>query len=361
MCSWLFGEVKLGKKTKPTAIDLFCGCGGLTLGLKQAGFNVIGAVEIDSLAVETYKANHPEVHVWQRDIQGLTIGWVKRKLDIKKGQLDLLAGCPPCQGFSTMRTLNGGYEIEDERNDLIYEFLRFVKELEPKAIMMENVPGLAKDKRFEEFCEELKELGYILNYDVLDAADYGVPQRRKRLILLASKRRKIEFAKKARCKRTVFDAIGELPVAGKSGDELHDLPERRTEKVKRVIRMIPKNGGGRMKLGKKWQLACHKRCDGFKDIYGRMAWDKVAPTITSGCTNPSKGRFLHPKENRAITLREAALLQSFPKNYHFDASLGKGIIAEMIGNALPPEFIRIHTKRVKILLNKWNRRWALKK
>ncbi len=334
------------KKKKPKAIDLFCGCGGLTLGLKQAGFEVIGAVDNDNLAVKTYKVNHPEVHVWERDIQGLTVGWVKRKLQLKKGELDLLAGCPPCQGFSTMRTLNGGYEISDERNDLIYEFLRFARELAPKAVMMENVPGLQKDKRFKKLCKELESEGYIVNQDVLDAADYGVPQRRRRLILLAGRNGKIEFAKKAKCKRSVFDAIGNLERAGNSGDKLHDLPERRTEKVKKLIRMIPKNGGSRNDLGKRRQLACHKKCDGFNDVYGRMAWDKVAPTITSGCTNPSKGRFLHPQENRAITLREAALLQTFPKRYYFGLDEGKGAGAVMIGNALPPEFIKRQANNV---------------
>jgi len=329
-------------KKKPKAIDLFCGCGGLTLGLKKAGFHVIGAVDNDNLAVETYKVNHPEVHVWERDIQGLTVGWVKRKLGLRKGKLDLLAGCPPCQGFSTLRTLNGGYEIDDEQNDLIYEFLRFVKELAPKAVMMENVPGLQRDKRFKKFCKELEKLGYRVKHEVLNAADYGVPQRRKRLILLAGRNGNIKFAKKARCKRTVFNVIGDLPPAGESRSKLHNLPERRSKKVLSLIKKIPKDGGSRKDLGKRRQLACHKKCDGFKDVYGRMAWDKVAPTITSGCTNPSKGRFLHPEEDRAITLREAVLLQGFPRSYRFDVEAGKGAIAEMIGNALPPEFIRRH-------------------
>jgi len=338
------------RKRKPKAIDLFCGCGGLTLGLKQAGFQVIGAVDNDSLSVETYKVNHPEVHVWERDIQGLTIGWVKRKLELRKGELDLLAGCPPCQGFSTMRTLNGGYEINDERNDLIFELLRFVKELAPKAVMMENVPGLQKDRRFKKLCKELESEGYIANEDVLDAADYGVPQRRRRLILLAGKGKKIEFAKQAK-KRTVRWAIGKMPPAGTSGDELHDLPERRTERVQRLIQKIPKNGGSRNDLPNRYRLECHKRCNGFKDVYGRMAWDKVAPTITSGCTNPSKGRFLHPTKNRAITLREAALLQTFPKDYYFPTDKGKGKVALMIGNALPVEFIQVHSCNIYEYLN----------
>lgn len=338
------------QKKKPKAIDLFCGCGGLTLGLKQAGFEVIGAVDNNNLAVKTYKANHPEVNVWERDIKELTVGWVKRKLGLRKGELDLLAGCPPCQGFSTMRTLNGGKKIRDGRNKLILKFQRFVEELLPKAVMMENVPGLRKNKLFKKFCKKLKDLGYTINHDVLNAADYAVPQRRRRLILLASRNGKIEFAKKAKCKRSVFDAIGNLERAGSSGDKLHDLPENRSEKVKRLIQGIPKNGGSRNDLPKRYRLECHKKCNGFKDVYGRMAWEKPAPTITSGCTNPSKGRFLHPEEDRAITLREAALLQTFSKRYNFNADIGKGKISEQIGNALPPEFIKRHSKNIYNLI-----------
>lgn len=333
------------KKKKLKAIDLFCGCGGLTLGMKQAGFEVIGAVDNDHLAVETYKANHEDVEVWEEDITTLTVGEVKKRLNLKEGELDLLAGCPPCQGFSTMRTLNGGKRIRDGRNKLIEDFQRFVEELLPKAVMMENVPGLRKNKRFKSLCRILKKLGYIVNHDVLNAADYGVPQRRKRLILLAGKRKKIEFAKKTK-KKTIAHAIKDMPRQSESGDPLHDYKERRSEKVKRLIKRIPKDGGSRKDLGKRYQLKCHKRCDGFKDVYGRMAWEKPAPTITSGCTNPSKGRFLHPEKNRAITLREAALLQSFPKDYKFNVSIGKGKIAELIGNALPPLFIKEHSKNI---------------
>lgn len=333
------------KQKKPKAIDLFCGCGGLTLGMKQAGFEVIGAVDNDHLAVETYKANHEDVEVWEEDITTLTVGEVKKRLNLKEGELDLLAGCPPCQGFSTMRTLNGGKRIRDGRNKLIEDFQRFVEELLPKAVMMENVPGLRKNKRFKSLCRILKKLGYIVNHDVLNAADYGVPQRRRRLILLAGKGKKIEFAKKTK-KKTVAHAIKDMPRQSESGDPLHDYKERRSEKVKRLIKRIPKDGGSRKDLGKRYQLKCHKRCDGFKDVYGRMAWKKPAPTITSGCTNPSKGRFLHPEKNRAITLREAALLQSFPKDYKFNVSIGKGKIAELIGNALPPLFIKEHSKNI---------------
>ena len=134
---------------KPTAIDLFCGCGGLSLGLKQAGFNVVGAVDIDPLAIETYKANHTGTTVWQTDIQNLRISDVKKQL--KLNRIDLVAGCPPCQGFSSMRTLNGSKRILDRRNDLIFQFLRFIRAFQPKVVMLENVPGLAEDRRIKEF------------------------------------------------------------------------------------------------------------------------------------------------------------------------------------------------------------------
>lgn len=330
------------KKKKPKAIDLFCGCGGLTLGLKQAGFEVIGAVENDHIAIETYKANHKQVKVWEEDIKGLKVGEIKRRLGLKNGELDLLAGCPPCQGFTNMKTLNGKRRIVDKRNTLIREFWRFVEGLEPKTVMLENVPGLKKYWRFKLFLRDLKKLGYHTNFDVLNANDYGVPQRRRRLILLAGKEKKIEFAKKTKIK-TVAQAIKRFPRQGESGDPLHDYKERRSDKVKSLIKKIPKDGGSRKELGKRSQLKCHKKCDGFKDVYGRMAWKKPAPTITGGCTNPSKGRFLHPEENRAITLREAALLQTFPKSYYFNVGAGKGKNAELIGNALPPTFIKKHS------------------
>ena len=146
---------------------------------------------------------------------------------------------------------------------------------------------------------------------------------------------------------TVNDAIGAVPVPGKSGDKLHDLPERRSERIKALIRDIPKDGGSRKDLPFAKQLKCHQRNDGFSDVYGRMSWGAPSPTITSGCSNPSKGRFIHPEQDRAITLREAALLQSFPTTYRFDVTLGKEGAALMIGNALPPEFIRRHAQEIK--------------
>lgn len=330
---------------KPIAVDLFSGCGGLTLGLKQAGFRVLGAVEIDPLAVETYKANHKSVKVWKQDIRKVQAVDMARRLKLRRGQLDLLAGCPPCQGFSTLTTLNGHTDQDDPRNDLVLQFLRFVRAFRPKAIMMENVPGLAKDARLERFLSALTAMGYQCSYNVLDAAKYGVPQRRRRFILLAGYRKSISFGKPSPEIRTVREALRGLGRQVRH-DPLHTLPQKRSEKVKRLIASIPKNGGSRLDLGAELQLACHQSCDGFKDVYGRMAWDDVAPTITGGCFNPSKGRFLHPVRNRAISLREAAVLQSFPATYSFSLKKGKCATAQMIGNALPPEFIKRHAENI---------------
>ena len=323
-----------------TAIDLFSGCGGLSLGLVQAGFRVLGAVEIDQTAADTYKSNLKGVVVKRVNISDLPANALMHELNLHRGALDLLAGCPPCQGFSNLRTRNGAANNRDPRNNLVREMLRFTRVFRPKAIMMENVPALQGRKPFRQLCDRLRALGYEVTWDVKDVARFGVPQRRRRLILLAGHGFQIPFARESPRLRTVRDAIAGLPKAGLSRDRLHDIPERRKARILRLIRDIPKDGGSRLDLPQGRQLACHKRCDGFSDVYGRMAWDDVAPTITSGCFNPSKGRFLHPSEDRAITLREAALLQSFPKSYRFPSTAGKEEIALMIGNALPPEFIR---------------------
>jgi len=326
-----------------TAIDLFCGCGGLSLGLEQAGFRVIGAIDDDPLAVDSYKLNHKDTDAWVGDLSTLTTSNVKRRLGIRKGELDLLAGCPPCQGFSTLRSLNGGRKITEAKNDLVFDFLRFVVDLRPRAVMMENVPGLAVDERMQSLSDELKRLGYKGTARVLDAAEFGVPQRRRRMIYLATRgRRPIPFPPPGTKRVTVHDVIAALPKAGSSGDPLHDVSETRSQKVTELVKRIPKDGGSRRDLGDDQQLDCHKRTNGFYDVYGRMAWLEVSPTITGGFVNPSKGRFLHPAEDRCITLREGALLQGLPPDYAFSFDRGKYAVAQMIGNALPPEFIRRH-------------------
>jgi DNA (cytosine-5)-methyltransferase 1 len=331
------------------AVDLFAGAGGMTLGLKRAGFDVRAAVELEPLAVETYLANHPDVAVFRGDIRLIPPEVVLAWLGLGPGELDLVAGCPPCQGFSTITTLNGKRQVEDERNDLVHTYGHYISVMQPRSVLMENVPRLRDDPRMHSLLATLEGLGYVVNdaVRILNAADFGVPQRRRRLVLLAAQGSKVAFsAPTATAKKTVRDAIGSLAKPGKSGDPLHDLPERRSAEVRSLIRRIPADGGGRLDLDKDEQLVCHQDFDGFKDIYGRMAWDKPSPTITGGCANPSKGRFLHPKEHRAITLREAALLQGFPADYYFSLRRGKFPAAAMIGNALPPAFVEAHASEL---------------
>jgi DNA (cytosine-5)-methyltransferase 1 len=335
-------KIKKRNKRTLTAVDLFSGCGGLSCGLIEAGFSVSAAVEIDPKAQATYKLNHPDVRLYEQDIRQLDPDQVMKDIGLKAGELDLLAGCPPCQGFSRLRTKNQKTSVKDHRNNLVVDFLRFVQVMRPKTVMLENVPALAKDGRFTRMRNQLTALGYEAVVHVLDAADYKVPQRRKRLIMLASRVHQPEIAPKSGVRITVRQALAGVGAPSKTTDSLHAVRENRTPAVRQLIALIPKNGGSRSDLGEKYQLDCHKKHSGFYDVYGRMAWDDVAPTITSGCHNPSKGRFLHPSYNRTITLREAALLQGFPKEYLFDVSHGKEAIALMIGNALPPPFISAH-------------------
>jgi len=329
---------------KFTAVDLFSGCGGLSLGLKDAGYRVLAAVEIDPKAQRTYELNHGDVPLIKGDIRKLSASELFRVTGLRKGQLDLLAGCPPCQGFSTLRARNGKNAAPDARNDLIDEFSRLALALRPKLVMMENVPALAKFDKFKALIENLETAGYTTRVEVLDVSAFGVPQRRKRLILSASRIGNPRLAEPLPVKVTVRQAIAKLKEAGKSGDLLHDsLSTKRSAKVQAIIEAIPRDGGSRHSLPPSLVLACHLNSSGFNDVYGRMRWDDVAPTITSGCGNPSKGRFIHPVENRPITLREAAILQGFPFGYKFDVAHGKESIALMIGNALPPPFIAKHS------------------
>jgi DNA (cytosine-5)-methyltransferase 1 len=333
-----------------SVIDLFAGAGGLSTGLKSAGFKIIGAVEADATSAATYQMNHPNTKMFLSDIRKVTGTSLLKELDIVRGELDLLTGCPPCQGFSTLRTKRRNVAEFDPRNELVFEILRLTRSIRPQSIIFENVPGFTLDQRFRKFCEELSKCGYSTKHAVLDATNYGVPQRRRRLVLLCLRNSRPiphnwSFPLKSEIK-TVRDSISHLPSAGKSGDLLHDFPEQRSPNVMERIKAIPKDGGSRKDIPPELALRCHLETDGYTDVYGRMAWDKVSPTITSGCTNPSKGRFLHPNENRAITLREAALLQTFPQKYKFDLSRGKGNVSRQIGNAFPPKLIEPIARRL---------------
>ena len=333
---------------KPHALDLFCGCGGLTAGLREAGFWVRGAVDIDPIALECYKLNHPRTKTLREDVATLRAADLEFAFDIQKYQLDLLAGCPPCQGFSSMTTRNGNRVVNDPRNALVREYRRLALGLRPKAILLENVPGLVEALEFSDFVQALEKHGYVVEWGLLNARWFGVPQRRRRLILMAGRGFRIELPRPTTHESvSVRTAIGDLPLAGKSGDPAHDHGESRSPRVRDLICRIPRNGGSRMALGEANQLRCHRGFGGFKDVFGRMAWDDPAPTITGGAVNPSKGRFLHPYEDRSITLREAAILQSFPATYKFVMDRGKGPNAQLVGNAIPPALAKIQGLRIR--------------
>lgn len=329
------------------AIDLFAGCGGMTEGLFAAGYKVVAAVEIDHNAARTYRVNHEQrkVVLYEADIRQVDPDNIRQLLGDEP--LHLLAGCPPCQGFSTMRRKNKRGAKRDTRNRLVWEYVRFVEALMPITIMLENVPALAEYTEFKRAVARLKRSGYIISYKRVNVAHYGVPQRRKRLVLVGSLLGTLEPAAGNTRTVTVRAAIGNMPLPQDSNDPLHRMFPHHTEQIQEQIRLTPHDGGSRLDLPEKYILPCHRKEGiGFKDVYGRLAWDKVSSTITGGCLNPSKGRFLHPEQDRCISAREAAMLQTFPQEYIFPIDLPRSAIALMIGNALPPAFCKIQAKRI---------------
>ena len=329
------------------SIDIFSGVGGLTEGMHQADFKTKLAFEIDEIASKVYRLNHPNTTVITKDIRKVSIAEIKRKLNGKK--IHLLAGCPPCQGFSSIRRLNRAQPVEDDRNNLIMEYVRFINALKPYTIMMENVPGLIHYDLFKKALDILRnELKYHVDYKIVNVRDYGIPQSRKRLVLVGSRLGEISVANPIEEKKTVRDTIGNLPLPTQSTDALHKIFPEHTAQVQERINLTPKNGGSRKDLPEKYILKCHKGKNiGFNDVYGRLRWDDYSTTITGGCLNPSKGRFLHPEQNRNISAREAALLQSFPPDYIFPIDAPKSNIALMIGNALPPKFSYYQSLNIK--------------
>lgn len=326
------------------ALDLFSGCGGLSEGLKAAGFNVIAAFDSDSDSVTTYRLNHPDTLVFEGDIREIDTKIIIKLL--QGNPLHLLAGCPPCQGFSSIRRLNKKRSKRDIRNNLVLEFLHFVKDLKPLTFMMENVPGLANYTSFKHIVFELRKLGYDPEFKSVNIQEYGVPQRRKRLVMVGSLLGKLTIADPTGEKVTVRDTIGHMGSVYEIKDHVHRIVASHTPDVMRRIKATPKNGGGRKDVPE-FELACHKKDGvGFNDVYGRLRWDDYASTITGGCLNPSKGRFLHPEKNRTISAREAALLQTFPKTYKFPRNISKASISSLIGNALPPKFSYIQATNI---------------
>ena len=340
-----------------TAIDLFAGAGGLTVGLKRAGFRVVAAVEVDEETAATYRKNHPEVKLLVKDIREITGEGILKLTGLKK--IDFVAGCPPCQGFSK---LTDKHHRDDDRNQLILEMARLIEELKPPAFMMENVAGLAKRglPLLTKFEKRARAIGYKINRGVLQMADYGVPQSRRRLVLFAGKGFEIPLPQATHAQSPAANDLKLRPwiklgsmlkwqskpvllsVAQMKGGpqkfNWHVVSDLQPMNLRR-LRAI-KAGASRLTLPMNLRPDCHKNKRGFENVYARMTWDTVAPTMTSRCTTLSSGRFGHPKEDRTISVREAALIQTFPRGYKLDTD--KMMKAcELIGNALPCRFAEI--------------------
>lgn len=330
--------LRRGKKW-PTVVDLYCGCGAVTAALKRRGFRVVAAVDNDPIACNTYRLNHPRVQLYENDVAEVKPNNIFNG-PLRGKQLDLLVVCAPCQPFSSQNRKKRA----DSRSTLMLKAVDFAKVLRPKLIFFENVPGIKRASfapLLDRLRSELIELGYVLSEPVeVDAADYGVPQRRSRCIMLAKRGGTpplLPLPTTPSAKRIkVADVIRNLPrlasAEADKNDQLHFARSHRAIALKRLS-CIPKDGGSRDALPKDLQLACHVGHKGHPDVYGRMKWDEIAPTLTTGCTDVTKGRFAHPEHNRAITLREAARLQTFPDKYVFYGSARD--VAKQIGNAVP--------------------------
>lgn len=323
------------------AVDLFCGVGGLTCGLKQAGIPVVAGIDIDSSCEYAYKTNN-DCQFIAKSIDDVTAKEVRALL--RGADVKILVGCAPCQPFSSHR--------KDKKNrsthkdwKLLYQFGRLIREVRPHIVSMENVPELQNEKVFVDFVDLLKDECYSVNYQVVNVADYGVPQRRKRLILLASRLKKEVklIAPTHKQYVTVKEAIGKLPKidAGSDNlrDSLHIAPALSEINLKRIQHSTP--GGTWRDWPEDLILECHKSDTGksYASVYGRMKWDDLSPTITTQFIGYGTGRFGHPEQDRALTLREGAILQSFPPDYQFvspDEPVQIRKIARHIGNAVPP-------------------------
>jgi DNA (cytosine-5)-methyltransferase 1 len=326
---------------KIVAIDLFCGAGGLTCGLRQGGVDVVAGVDADPTSQHAFEQNNPNSRFILKRVEEVTGADLESLWNGAKQRL--LAGCAPCQPFSTYSQGKDG--PGDNRWHLLDEFARLVTETLPDHVTMENVPTLAATTVFRSFVATLHRYGYSIWHDVVDCRDLGLPQRRARLVLLASRSpsRELRLKKSVSTKRSVRDAIGKVrPLAAGQRDP-HDSVHRcaRLSKLnlKRIRRSVP--GGSWRDWPESLRTKCHRKDtgDGYLAVYGRMSWGHAAPTLTTQCYNYGSGRFGHPEQDRPISLREAAILQGFPRRYRFEQKnnpLPTRDLARLIGNAVPP-------------------------
>jgi DNA (cytosine-5)-methyltransferase 1 len=339
-----------------TVIDLFCGVGGLSHGFYQEGFNVKAGIDLDGTCEYAFQHNNKSKFI-KKDVKDLTSDEVKSLFgDVK---IKILVGCAPCQPFSVYNTKIK--EVKDDKWSLIKQFSRLIEDIKPDIISMENVPQLEKYEDgavFQEFLDNLTKNGYQKPYfEIVNAQNFGVPQRRRRLVLLASLKGEIGLTDEFNVKEfhTVREAIGDLAEI-KDGESYKPDRFHHTRKLsplnKKRIQQSKQGGFWYNDWEQELWLECHKKESGksFRSVYGRMKWDDVSPTLTTYCIGLGNGRFGHPEQDRAISLREAAILQSFPPDYDFyapDKKYGVMNIARLIGNAVPVKLGRVIARSIK--------------
>ena len=324
-------------------IDLFCGAGGLTRGLLDAKIRVVRGVDTDGTAKETYERNNPGAEFVQADIRKMSPRDITDGVDRRGGLL--LAGCAPCQPFSKHASRN----VKDKRRSLIKCIGTLVKSILPDYVLVENVPGFRENNPYRTaFLKTLRNNGYRKDEQVVDAKDYGVAQTRRRYVLLASRKGPISVPKGRAKPKTVRDMIGNFPEIDAG---LNDSPEvdnhvssGLSDKLLERIKLTPPDGGSRRNTPKDLWTGCHLDHAGHTDTYGRMRWDAPAPTLTCRCISLSNGRFGHPEQHRAISVREAAAIQSFKTDYVFYSNMSNNAIH--IGNAVPPRMARALGKAI---------------
>ena len=333
------------EKKSLSAIDLFCGIGGLSYGLKKAGIPVIAGIDMDDSCQYAFEKNIKGTFV-KKDIATVKGKELKRKYWKNKNTIKVLVGCAPCQPFSS-HTNKIKNKKRSVRWKLLNEFSRLIKETVPEIISMENVPNLGNQKIFKDFVTSLKKQNYFVTYTNIYCPDYGIPQKRLRLVLLASKFGNVEFIPKTNSPKDYVNlkkAIGHLqPIESgtiSENDPLHRTTKLSNINLKRIRTSKPK--GTWLDWEKDLRLKCHKKKSGnsYKSVYGRMSWDEPSSTITTQFYNYGTGRFGHPEQDRAITIREAALLQTFPIDYKFYQKKEDILLTKLgthIGNAVPPD------------------------
>ncbi len=347
------------RSTAINCIDLFCGLGGLTHGLIRGGIKVVAGIDIDPQCRFPYESNNNAIFI-EQDVSFLSASQLTNIFGDAK--LRLLAGCAPCQPFSTY-SRKGRQERLDSKWVLVSDFGRLVRETQPEFVTMENVPQLSEHEVFKDFLKELE--GYSIDWSIVDCAQYGVPQTRKRLVLLASRFGSVELVPPIFSRQsctTVREAISHLPAlaAGCSdpNDALHAASSLSDLNLRRIRASKP--GGTWHDWDTSLLAECHRKKSGqtYPSVYGRMKWDAPAPTITTQCFGYGNGRFGHPEQDRAISLREAAILQTFPENYSFLAP-GERVcfskLGRLIGNAVPVEIGQLVAQSLLHHLDKFDK------